>query len=680
MGRKWTTKDQEEFLTGWGPRYKQASEKKNYMFFWDDLFSAWFIAFPEAVAADVVNIAPELWSPEQQETAQKGILQRKAQLRDWFRNHMRPDCRVDSPGYIRKLVKLHEQKNTGKRSRKATEMYSARFYQGSDTQKTVQKRLRDEAPRDSAGELIQETKAEKSSRRMKIYGAEIMAAWKGATEEQTSEVLVALDESRMRRMSEEDNDPMPDDQQEGLRRLPRLMDVAAKEMHDVSGWYFTILSGGRGAAGVVQTASFHLGQTRNGVDFEHAYSDFNEVVMKPWTSFVRNLCGESGAQVPASERSTLEHVPNQGSVGPPSPSSRSPIPRPPIPQEGLVGNGHRTPQMAQPEGGTDGTARTPTPTPPSGDGSENVSPRHSEGEVAQAEPQASNSPPPENAPSSTSGGREDGPVRAEPQLPHSSSPPPARSPPPENTNDRRRSPSHDATVEHNTTLRASQGLRPDSWLQQALKRLRATEGPDWREAVDLWEGIERNQLEKAQPEGTKQRFSTVNRPLRSHDAQYEQELLTWWAYLQPEWRTSTDPLPLPLYHTPEGQNWSVLKVTGSNGLLIVMMAFAWWGKAVGLSPLWLTATADLKHTLKALANLCEETGSVPRRSTIKERRGAGTNIGKENSTLAGRRRKQAEAAPLARVSSKRRKQADPPTVPPTRVTRSSAVCASNSRR
>ena len=42
----------------------------------------------------------------------------------------------------------------------------------------------------------------------------------------------------------------------GLRRLPALMDAVAKAMQDTCGWSFTILTGGRGLAGNVQTARY----------------------------------------------------------------------------------------------------------------------------------------------------------------------------------------------------------------------------------------------------------------------------------------------------------------------------------------------------------------------------------------------------------------------------------------
>lgn len=78
-------------------------------------------------------------------------------------------------------------------------------------------------------------------------------------------------------------------------------------------------------------------------------------------------------------------------------------------------------------------------------------------------------------------------------------------------------------------------------------------------------------------------------------------MLAWWAFLQPEWRASEGLLPLPSYHPPDGSDWSSLRLTGPNGLLLVMMSFAWWGSIVGETPSWLAASKDLKLALKAMA-------------------------------------------------------------------------------
>ena len=109
---------------------------------------------------------------------------------------------MESANLLEKLVNQTSQNERGKRAKKETEVFSGRYYQGSGTQTTVQQRLKDEAPRDNLGEPIKETKAEKSSRRMKIYGVEIEKAWKNATREQKDDVQAIREAIRVRNEEE----------------------------------------------------------------------------------------------------------------------------------------------------------------------------------------------------------------------------------------------------------------------------------------------------------------------------------------------------------------------------------------------------------------------------------------------------------------------------------------------
>lgn len=115
---------------------------------------------------------------------------------------MREDCRVESSTFLKQLAKLEAKENAGTRARKPVEVFSTHFYKGSETQKKVQARLQNEAPVGEDREPIQETRKQKSARRMKIYDEEIEAAWKLATDEQKAEVEAAMDEARVRKAAE----------------------------------------------------------------------------------------------------------------------------------------------------------------------------------------------------------------------------------------------------------------------------------------------------------------------------------------------------------------------------------------------------------------------------------------------------------------------------------------------
>ncbi|KAF9490479.1 hypothetical protein BDN71DRAFT_1364780, partial [Pleurotus eryngii] len=122
------------------------------------------------------------------------------------------------------------------------------------------------------------------------------------------------------------------------------------------------------------------------------------------------------------------------------------------------------------------------------------------------------------------------------------------------------------------------------WLSHALKRLRMVKGGDWMDAVDIWANMEQSAIPSKKvsiaPPQVAQWFAYgrlyTTDPNIPDIVKYENSLLAWWLFLQPEWRTSQGPLPLPLYDTPEGSNRASLNKTGADGLLLVMMLFAWW--------------------------------------------------------------------------------------------------------
>ncbi|KAJ8701490.1 hypothetical protein PTI98_000260 [Pleurotus ostreatus] len=620
MGRPWTTKEQADFLQGRSAEYKEAKHCSRAV------------------------------ERRGQGKGQKRIIQRKAQLRDWYHNHFRVDCRVDSTNAVDKLLKLSEKVATGKRARKATEVFSGCFYQGSATQETVQTRVRDEAPCDEAGELIKEDRRAKSARRMKIYDEEIEAAWKQASDEQKAEVEAVIEEARARRETEEDEEPKTIDQIEGLRRLPALMDAVAKAMQDTCGWSFTILAGGRGPAGNVQTASYHLGKTKNGHTFKNAFKEFDSSIMRPWTSFVRTVCEENevpcGPFPPTEWTSQGGEAPMHG-YHPPSTwdpafditnnsGNASASPPPQMRAHNATSSSPESPKDANREPATTTNVGGPLA---SGTREDSPSLQNPDGKPAPTAPlhapaTTTNVPNPtdlQNQPNGLApqnagvrGTREDSPLLQNPDGGPAPTAPlhaPATTATTTNVPNPRdlqnqpngRAPQKpvSARTPNDETCRAAQGSQ-ELWLTGALTRLRQGAGADWLEAVDLWEQIE------SEPTSSKaKRFPTDNRPAqvaqwfaygRSYKddpdipdvIKYEQDLLAWWNGLQPEWPRSAGPLPLPSYSAPDGHDWSSLKITGRSGLLVVMVSFAWWGKAVGISPSWLTASADLKHALDAM--------------------------------------------------------------------------------
>ncbi|KZP06502.1 hypothetical protein FIBSPDRAFT_902743 [Athelia psychrophila] len=74
--------------------------------------------------------------------------------------------------------------------------------------------------------------------------------------------------------------------------------------------------------------------------------------------------------------------------------------------------------------------------------------------------------------------------------------------------------------------------------------------------------------------------------------------VTWWAWwnvLQPsEWVSPDGMTSLPPMYD---MDWACLRKAGNNGLLLVVVALRWWGKASNASADWRKAAADFRQTL-----------------------------------------------------------------------------------
>ncbi|KAF9490139.1 hypothetical protein BDN71DRAFT_1400516, partial [Pleurotus eryngii] len=155
------------------------------------------------------------------------------------------------------------------------------------------------------------------------------------------------------------------------------------------------------------------------------------------------------------------------------------------------------------------------------------------------------------------------------------------------------------------------------WFPRALELFKSIEGEAWQGAIELWASMERQAAfggDKPPRFGTDKRppqiarwFSygrlyTTDPPIPDME-EYESSVQAWWTFLQPTWCTSSRPLPLPTYSPPPGSDWAKLQLSGPNGLLLVMMLFVWWGRALKLkpsTPSWFAATVDLRGVLQGM--------------------------------------------------------------------------------
>ncbi|KAG2737684.1 hypothetical protein P692DRAFT_20883320 [Suillus brevipes Sb2] len=83
------------------------------------------------------------------------------------------------------------------------------------------------------------------------------------------------------------------------RIIPRLTEILSTffgEPHDATGWTFSVLLGGPDPSkgGAIDVSSLHVGSTKLGNRFNHAFSKFNDNVMLPYYKFVSHVFPEAG--------------------------------------------------------------------------------------------------------------------------------------------------------------------------------------------------------------------------------------------------------------------------------------------------------------------------------------------------------------------------------------------------
>jgi hypothetical protein len=82
---------------------------------------------------------------------------------------------------------------------------------------------------------------------------------------------------------------------------------------------------------------------------------------------------------------------------------------------------------------------------------------------------------------------------------------------------------------------------------------------------------------------------------------FQGETIGWWKSINPEWRKSADEfLPIARYDDEEG--WGGMMKAGPNGMFLVMICMAWWGKRDGVvsRPIWATMCNDVRRALVAM--------------------------------------------------------------------------------
>ncbi|KAG6809670.1 hypothetical protein H0H92_015235 [Tricholoma furcatifolium] len=145
-----------------------------------------------------------------------------------------------------------------------------------------------------------------------------------------------------------------------------------------------------------------------------------------------------------------------------------------------------------------------------------------------------------------------------------------------------------------------------AWRIAAEAHLTLTDyGADWDNCVKAWSAVEdtitsagsRSGLPaKSRPDewqkwiarSTQGTRSYASCPVIDDPLEFGYAVMAWWKQLQPDFRSSSDVLPLPVYDPPvEGTDpWATLRKGGPNGLVAIMTLLLWWRQAFARRSHW----------------------------------------------------------------------------------------------
>ncbi|KAG9221974.1 hypothetical protein PTI98_008939 [Pleurotus ostreatus] len=326
--KRWTTNEEYAFLSSYIGAYRTAQAGGTAVFasFWPPFFEKWFLKFSiddedqrrqqaakentgasndidDGLGNDDDTVDTEVTEPAGVQTEEQGIRgekirKKQQQLRTWFRNNSRLDARPKTASFLDTIASnLGKQSQPRTRARRPVELYSKSRYKSDGIKAKVDQRMIAEAPKDKV-----EVKAEMKRRWAKIYNEEIGEAWRSvdpAVRKETEEKAIRLaQEEREAQTQENEAAPSatdavvalsPAESQRHIQLLPVLIPSLLQQLRAKTGWAFTVLAGGPLpiANGDIDVCAFHIGETALGNSFGHAYGDFQEGILRPYTEFVR---------------------------------------------------------------------------------------------------------------------------------------------------------------------------------------------------------------------------------------------------------------------------------------------------------------------------------------------------------------------------------------------------------
>ncbi|KAG1889152.1 hypothetical protein F4604DRAFT_1914990 [Suillus subluteus] len=241
--RKWTSPEQEEWLSPWYEKYhtKQSDKAKNWANFFTDLLGEWLEQFPEPRPATLPVIGPltmdEITIMDQAEA------DRKKKLENCFKNSIGAtktgrQAKTEAANVFHAVLKSVTECKKPSRTLQEVKAYSKLYYQ-----KRI-KSIIDNKLKAAAEELRAEDKVLTNGKHVAIVKEETRNLYKVETSEIKAEVRRYIEDAKTCRDMEKERMWSEDDYARNLEKLAAMVNKFLKGLADTTGFSFSLLAGG----------------------------------------------------------------------------------------------------------------------------------------------------------------------------------------------------------------------------------------------------------------------------------------------------------------------------------------------------------------------------------------------------------------------------------------------------
>ncbi|KAG1876067.1 hypothetical protein C8R48DRAFT_768906 [Suillus tomentosus] len=276
--RSWLSGEQQAFVLTYHESFLECKKNGNYTNFWPPFFEKWEEKWPIILEEEPVNEEMKL---EEIAKARNALQTRlTVKLRNDFGNS-KAGRRANTAGntVVSKLIGDIAIKSGKKKSRplNATEVYAKKYY-ASRVQPAVKEEL--DAMKDAPDA------PEPKKRAMQVVRKQIASYWENESAEVKEEVAKLAEQMKEERVKDGKRDKELS-KETIISRLTEIMSTFFTELHDATGWSFSVLLAGPDPmnGGKLDVSSLHIGTTTAGNRFNHAFPKFEENIMVPYFEF-----------------------------------------------------------------------------------------------------------------------------------------------------------------------------------------------------------------------------------------------------------------------------------------------------------------------------------------------------------------------------------------------------------